>query len=176
MKPITPNFVALYYVFHNLIQLRSPLLLNELIKKRKWVSYNGIARAGTQTRHARHIHNRRTALQVRHRRACDIVRPSQVRIDQLIKILIRRVRDGQGGRVDAGAVEDPVDMAMGLERVGHGTVTLRAGAYIAWERRVSGSGGRRRRRKKVAVGEVFEEAAEAFLIDIAKGEGGAERG
>lgn len=28
----------------------------------------------------------------------------------------------------------------------------------------------------VDVGEIFQEGAEAFLVDIAKGEGGAERG
>lgn len=97
---------------------------------------------------------------MRHDRARDIIRAPQIGIDQLVKIRIRRLGDGQGGGVDARAVEDAVDAALNVvpECLGHDRVTLRAGAHIATEYAVRGGN----------IGQIFlHQGAEAVFVDIA---------
>lgn len=94
---------------------------------------------------------------MRHRRARDIIRTPQVGIDQLVKVRIRRLRNGQRSGINARAVKDAVKPAVGLERVRHGAITLCAGAHVAGECGVRGS----------VFGKVLEEGAETFLVDIA---------
>lgn len=61
----------------------------------------------------------------------DVVRASQVRVHQLVKILVRRVGDRQGGRVHARAVEDEVDRPEIFHARQYGALALRTRLHIA---------------------------------------------
>lgn len=103
---------------------------------------------------------------MRRRRAGHIIRAAEVRVDQLIKVRIRGLGNGQRRGVDARAVEDVVQPAVDHEGVGDGRVALRAGGDVEGEGGVFVAGG--------GVGgegrELMEERVEAFCVEVAKGE------
>lgn len=109
------------------------LAARDLTRCSRSLAYNRESVGRAYARHARHIDDRRAGLEMRDSRPGDIIRPPQVRVDELVKVLVRRLGDGQRRRVDAGAVEDKVEPAKFRHRALHGGLALCARAHVAPE-------------------------------------------